>query len=287
MSVGLPPLLHPSSVQPLTSPTPGGMIDLHCHMLPGIDDGAPDLDEALAMARVAVADGIRVTACTPHIYPGMYENHAAGIRLAISELRNALHQEDIPLQLVEGADVHLTPDLLAGIRGGRIPTLNGSRYFLFEPPHHVAPPRIENVVFDLVAAGYVPIVTHPERLSWIDNHYKVFGNLAKGGAWMQLTAGAITGRFGGRAKYWSERMLDEGMVHIVATDAHRADKRAPLLAEARDAVAKRLGDAEAVQMTEIRPSGILRNVQPDALNLPTAPAAARRPSFWRRFVSGL
>jgi len=264
------------------------VIDLHCHILPGIDDGAPDLAEALAMARVAVADGIRVTACTPHIYPGMYENDAAGIRAAIAALREELIREDIPLQLVEGADVHLTPDLLGGLRSGRIPSLNGTRYFLFEPPHHVAPPRIENVVFDLVAAGYVPIVTHPERLSWIDNHYPMFVSLAKGGAWMQLTAGAITGRFGGRAKYWSERMLDEGMVQIIATDAHRADKRPPLLAEARDAVAKRLGDAEAIRMVETRPAAVLRDVPPDTDVLSIAPPVRpTRQSLWRRVLGGL
>jgi len=259
------------------------MIDLHCHILPGIDDGAPDLAESLAMARVAVADGITVTACTPHIYPGMYENDAVGIRAAISALRIALDQAGIPLQLVEGADVHLTPDLVAGLRSGRIPSLNGSRYFLFEPPHHVAPPRLENVVFDLVSAGYVPILTHPERLSWIDNNYPMFAKLVKGGAWMQLTAGAITGRFGGRPKYWAERMLDEGLVHIVATDAHRADKRPPLLAEARDAVAKRSSDDVAQRMVLDWPKDILRNRVPEGFSVETSesPTPVRKP-LWRR-----
>ncbi len=264
------------------------MIDLHCHILPGIDDGAPDLAESLAMARVAVADGIRVTACTPHIYPGMYENNAVGIRQAIAALRLALQDANIPLQLVEGADVHLTPDLLDGLRAGRIPTLNGTRYFLFEPPHHVAPPRLENVVFDLVSAGYVPILTHPERLSWIDGHYPLFAKLVKGGAWMQLTSGAITGRFGPRAKYWSERMLDEGLVHIVATDAHRADKRAPWLAEGMHAVAKRLGEGEATRMVASRPAAVLRDIAPEAL-LPIMDSASRppRPSLWRRVLGSI
>lgn len=284
-----------SSLAIQRSPTPGGrdslgahrasgMIDLHCHILPGIDDGAPDLDESLAMARVAVADGITVTACTPHIYPGMYENHAVGIRTAIAALREALHREGIPLQLVEGADVHLTPDLVRDLKNGSIPTLNGTRYFLFEPPHHVAPPRLEHVVFDLVSAGYVPILTHPERLSWIDNHYPLFATLVKGGAWMQLTAGAITGRFGGRVKYWAERMLDEGLVHIVATDAHRADKRAPLLAEAREAVARRLGAEEADAMVRSRPSAVLRDVASAELTSSFSHPLPARKSFWQRLI---
>src|SRR4249919_2472119 len=103
------------------------MLDLHCHILPGIDDGAVDLEMALQMARIAAADGITTIACTPHIYPGVYDNNATGIR------------------------------------NGRIPTLAASRYLLLEPPHHVAPPRFEDLVFEVMTAGYVPVITHPER----------------------------------------------------------------------------------------------------------------------------
>src|SRR5436190_4184027 len=166
------------------------MIDLHCHMLPGIDDGAPTLEVALAMARCAVADGIHVTACTPHIYPGLYDNTRAGIEAARDALQLELDRAGIDLRLETGADTHLAPDLLAGIRDGRIPTLGGSRYLLFEPPHHVAPPRLEDSVFTLLAAGIVPVVTHPERLTWIEDHYPMFVRLVAAGAWMQVTAGS-------------------------------------------------------------------------------------------------
>ena len=262
------------------------MLDLHCHLLPGIDDGAVDLDMALEMARMAVADGIRVVACTPHIYPGMYENNADGIRAAIASLQAELDQRDIDLKLVEGADVHLAPDLVGDIKAGRVPTIAGSRYLLLEPPHHVAPPRFEDSVFALTMAGYVPVITHPERLSWIEGQYDVFERLVKGGTWMQLTAGSITGRFGKRPQYWAERMLDENMVHIVATDAHHPRRRPPLLAEGRDAAARRVGEQEAVHMVCTRPQGIIDNVEPGALPplgvQKNSKAAA--PSFWRRVL---
>ncbi|MDS4069917.1 MAG: CpsB/CapC family capsule biosynthesis tyrosine phosphatase, partial [Candidatus Competibacter sp.] len=125
------------------------MIDLHCHLLPGIDDGAPDLAISLAMARIAAADGIEVVACTPHIYPGLYENNGPAIRRAVSELQAHLDEAAIPLRLTYGADTHIAPDLVAGLREGRVPSLHGSRYFLLEPPHHVAPPRLEETVFNL------------------------------------------------------------------------------------------------------------------------------------------
>lgn len=241
------------------------MIDLHCHMLPGIDDGAPDLEAALAMARIAVADGIRVTACTPHIYPGLYENDARGIAEAIARFEQALGAADVPLQLVRGADVHLTPDLLADLRKGLIPTLNGSRYFLLEPPHHVAPPRFDEQVFNLLANGYVPVITHPERLTWIEQHYEMFLRLARAGAWLQITAGALTGRFGRRPQYWCKRLLDEGPVHIIATDAHSPARRPPLLAEAREAAQTQVGAEAAWAMVRDRPLAMLKNVSPEKI----------------------
>lgn len=255
------------------------MIDLHCHMLPGIDDGAPDLATALDMARMAVADGIRVTACTPHIYPGMYANTAPGIRAAISRFADELRRHGIPLHLEAGADTHLQPGLPAAIRGGRIPTLAGSRYLLLEPPHHVAPPHLDQSLFELQVAGYVPVITHPERLSWLADHYATMQRAVAAGTWMQITAGSLTGRFGRAARYWAERMLDEGLVHLLATDAHDLKRRPPLLAEGREAAARRLGETEAGHLVHTRPAGIVAD-RPRA-NLPPPPGLpATPPTLW-------
>jgi protein-tyrosine phosphatase len=248
------------------------VLDLHCHLLPAIDDGATDLDMALEMARIAHGDGIRTIACTPHIYPGVYENTADGIRDAIAALQAALDEAGIGLKLVVGADVHLDPSLVDGLRGGRVPTLAGSRYLLLEPPHHVAPPRFADSVFELMVAGYVPVITHPERLRWIEDHYEVMRQLVGQGAWMQITAGALTGRFGPRPRYWAERMLDEGLVHILATDAHHPTRRPPLLAEGREAAAKRIGAEQATHLVLTRPQGIVENLAP--VELPALPAGA-------------
>jgi protein-tyrosine phosphatase len=248
------------------------MIDLHCHLLPGVDDGAVDLPASLAMARIAIADGIEVVACTPHIYPGMYENTGPAIRRAVAEFQNRLDEAAIPLRLTCGADTHITPDLVTGLRTGRVPTLHDSRYFLLEPPHHVAPPLLAETVFDLLAAGYVPVITHPERLNWIEDRYEIFVELVRQGAWLQVTAGSLTGRFGPAACYWAERLLDEGWVHILATDAHGVNRRPPLLAEGQRAAERWLGVEEAVCLVEKRPKGILNNVEPE--QLPGVPALA-------------
>ena len=238
------------------------MIDLHCHILPGIDDGSTSVELSLAMARIAADDGIETLACTPHIYPGMYENNAQGIRAATDALQQAITAAGIPLTLTYASDTHVMPDLLQKLADGSVPTFNGGRYFLLEPPHHVAPPNFEEFVFQVMAAGYVPIVTHPERLSWIEQDYAVFGRLAKHGAWMQLTAGSLTGRFGNNARYWGERMLDEGLVHILATDSHGPERRPPLLREGVEAAAKWVGHEEAVHMVTTRPAAVLANADP-------------------------
>lgn len=265
------------------------MIDLHCHLLPGIDDGAPDLATSLAMARIAADDGIEVIACTPHIYPGMYENTGPAIRQAVTELQTRLDEAGVPLQVTFGADTHIAPDLVAGLRTGRVPSLHGSRYFLLEPPHHVAPPRLAETVFDLLAAGYIPVVTHPERLSWIEDRYEVFVELARKGAWMQVTAGSLTGRFGSAARYWGERLLDEGWVHILATDSHGVDRRPPLLAEGQRVAERWVGAEEAAHLVQTRPQGILNNCEPERLPAVLAlvessrPVPARRSWFSRWF----
>lgn len=272
------------------------MLDLHCHILPGIDDGAVDLEMALEMARMAAADGIHTIACTPHIYPGMYANDAEGIRTAIASLQAELDERGIALKLVEGADVHLDPALVADIRAGRVPTLAGSRYLLLEPPHHVAPPRFEEAVFELMTAGIVPVITHPERLSWVDTHYSLFVTLAKRGAWMQVTAGALTGRFGRRVQYWGERFVGEGHCQILATDAHHPQRRPPLLAEAREAAAVLVGGAAANDMVNTRPAGVIANADPASLPpslaqvigfKPNVPNRASSHSSFKLFLRGL
>lgn len=147
------------------------MIDLHSHILPGVDDGAPDLATALDMARMAESDGISVMACTPHFMPGLYNNEARDIRYRIANFSRELKHAGIKVELVIGADAHIRPDFVACLREGRIPTLNDGRYVLVEPPHDIMPKHLDDMLFNVRMAGYVPILTHPERLRWIENNY--------------------------------------------------------------------------------------------------------------------
>jgi protein-tyrosine phosphatase len=263
------------------------MIDLHSHILPGIDDGARDIEVSILMARQWVAEGVKVVACTPHILPGLYQNSGPSIRMAVASLQQRLDAEDIPLALVCGADNHIVPDFVSGLASGHLLTLAESRYVLVEPPHHVVPARMEDLFFGILVAGYVPILTHPERLSWLKSRYDMVQRLARSGVWMQITAGSLTGAFGSNALYWSERMLDEGLVHIIASDAHDTERRPPALASGWEAAAKRVGSAEALHLVSTRPQGVLMNDEPSELPKPGGVGVAGEMNVEQRITGGI
>jgi protein-tyrosine phosphatase len=244
------------------------MIDLHCHILPGIDDGASDVSVSLAMAKASVSQGITTVACTPHILPGLYHNSGPQIRQATAQLQDILDKEEIPLRLTTGADVHISPDFIAGLRAGRLLSLADSRYVLVEPPHHTAPPQLEDFFFKIVVAGYVPILTHPERLTWVPARYEAIKRLVAAGVWMQITAGSLTGAFGRTALYWADRMLDEGCVHLLASDAHDATQRPQNLAAGYECAARRVGVEEAQRLVLTRPTAVLKDQPPSSLPVP-------------------
>lgn len=256
------------------------MIDVHSHLLPGLDDGAPDVATALAMARAYVADGVGIVVCTPHIVPGVYVNSGPQIRAAVAQCQIALDTAGIDLHLLPGADVHVTPRLVEGLKSGHLLSLADSRYVLIELPHHVAPPRFEDPLLSLIAAGYVPILTHPERMSWMAAQYQRLERLVAGGLWIQVTTGALGGIFGRDARQLAERMLDDGLVHLLATDAHNAHGRPPDLRRGFELAAGRVGEDAAWAMVATRPRGVLENVLPSTLdgsNFALGDASTQRP----------
>lgn len=242
-------------------------IDLHSHILPAIDDGSTGLDMSVEMARMAVADGIQILACTPHFMPGVYDTKVSNLSGSIEVLSQKLSELKIPLKLIAGGDVHVDPALPAKLAEGMVPTLAETRYFLLEPPHHVAPPNLDKLCTRLVKDGYVPVITHPERLTWIENHYDLICQLDEMGMPIQLTAKSVTGEFGKRPKYWSDRMLEEGRVDIIASDAHNTRSRPPGLSRAHQEIERLIGKEKADVIALENPALILRN-QPLVMKLP-------------------
>jgi protein-tyrosine phosphatase len=218
----------------------------------------------MKMARMSVADGVTGIACTPHIFPGVYDNAGPDIRYRVQSLQSELDAAGINCRLVAGCDAHIAPDLVSKLKSGLVLGINDSRYVLVEPPHHFLPPNVDRLFFDLLAAGYIPILTHPERMSWADRSQDLLDRLIRSGTWFQLTAGSILGDFGQRAKSRSERMLRRGWVHIVASDAHNATQRPPAMGQAFRALCDLVGLEEAANLVKVRPAAILENRPPQS-----------------------
>jgi protein-tyrosine phosphatase len=230
------------------------MIDIHAHILPGLDHGARDWEESLDMCRQAVDDGISVMAATPHVSEA-YPNTEESILAVADELRRRLADAAIPLEIVVGGDYHIRLDLASE----NVLTLNGNgRYFLLEFPYEVVPPNADAFVEILVQKrGLVPVITHPERIYSLHGREVKLEKMVEKGALVQITGGSLTGAFGPPCRQSAERMLRSGLVHVIASDAHWSDERPPLLSASRTAAARIVGEEAARKLVQDNPRAII------------------------------
>ncbi len=221
------------------------MVDLHHHLLPGLDDGSPNLDTSIAMARIAVADGITHVVVTPHANNIYHFNPERNLR-RIKALRNALAAESIPLTLALGCDFHMSYDNLQdAIAHPHKYTVNGGEYLLTELPDHGLSLHLDEAFYELGLGGMRPILTHPERNPTLQRDPKRLMEWMRIGLLTQITAGSVTGQMGKASERMAHRLLANRWVHFIATDAHNADKRAPRMKAAYDMIARKHGTAYA------------------------------------------
>lgn len=237
------------------------MIDIHCHLLPGIDDGPETLGEALAMARIAVANGIEEAHVTPHLYPGRWDNDLSKIAAAAEVYRAALAKADIPLKLGFAAEVRLDYEILPLIEAGRVPflgTLEGYQVMLLEFPHSHVPVGADKFVAWLLARNIRPMIAHPERNKDLMRDPEKIEPFVRAGCLLQLTADAVAGGFGELCALRAREFLERGWVSVIASDAHDTVERPPRIAPGRDAAAGIVGDQEALRLTHGTPLRIVR-----------------------------
>ncbi|MCB1687067.1 MAG: capsular biosynthesis protein [Halioglobus sp.] len=247
------------------------MIDLHCHLLPGVDDGPDSLDEALDMARLAVANGISHSVITPHIHPGRYENQLSTLQPQLAAYRKALAQHQINLQLTLGGEVRLSVEALAMIHQEEVPMLgqeNGFRIMLLEFPHSHVLPGSDKLVRHLLERNIRPMIAHPERNKDVMRSLDKLLPFLEAGCLLQVTAGSVVGKFGAMAQQRAVEMLERGWVSVLASDAHNLNYRPPELASGRAAAARLIGEAAADDLVQGRPASILGITEASA----TAPA---------------
>jgi protein-tyrosine phosphatase len=231
-------------------------VDIHCHLIPAIDDGAKTWDETLAMARMAAADGISTIVVTPHQLGNYAHNQAAAIRARTDQLQSFLDEHRVPLRVLPGADVRIESDLAARIARGEIVSLaDHQRHILLELPHEVYFP-IDRLLTDLSAMGLVGILSHPERNSGILAQSCVARQLVESGCLLQVTAGSLLGSFGPVCQKFCEWLIEEGLAHFVSTDAHGANARRPLLQSAFRRVEELVGHDTAVDLCCLNPAAV-------------------------------
>jgi len=233
------------------------VIDIHCHILPAIDDGPGDIEGSISMARIAADDGISRIVASPHF---KYDERPTigDIRRSIAMLQEKVKEQNIPVQLLCGADIRLTYELINGIEKGDIPTVNESRYFLLELPDLV-PPNLDNFLFSAELRGLVPVITHPERnYSLLLSPEKIVA-LRGSGALFQLTAMSVTGEFGSQVKSFSHMLLKKGYADFVASDAHGSRRRRPVLSKAYREVSGILGKKNTERIFFENPSAVIED----------------------------
>jgi len=233
------------------------MIDLHCHILPGLDDGSPDLATSLEMARIALDDGIETIVATPHWFVDAGPTPAQ-IRTATRQLQAALADGDLPLTVLPGAEVRADPQLAEMVRCDEVITVaDGGEYLLMEPPFIGIPNYLEQLCFELQVAGITPILAHPERAEIAQHQPEMYERLVERGCLIQVNAPSLHGEYGRTIAEIAADLIRRGLAHIVASDAHNTTSRPPVISDVRRAVVQGAGENAFRKMTELVPSKII------------------------------
>ncbi|HEY3366936.1 MAG TPA: CpsB/CapC family capsule biosynthesis tyrosine phosphatase [Symbiobacteriaceae bacterium] len=226
------------------------MIDLHAHILPGLDDGPETMESALALLGALASQGVKTVVAGAHGLDGRYNATKDAVLRATDQVNAALRVNAVDIQVLPGMELFLGFDLLVAIRTGKVMGLNDSRYLLVELPAREVPPYTERALFDLLIAGYRPILNHPERNLGIQQNPDRMRRLAENGVGAAVTAASLIGRMGREAQALARAFIREGVASLVVSDAHDLKGRSPLLKDGL-AAARTLGKPDQSAETQV------------------------------------
>lgn len=235
------------------------MIDLHTHILPGIDDGSADIGISVEMANIAAGSGTRGLVATPHAnQKGRYENYfSEELEDLFRLLEQNIHDAGIPLSLYLGMEIFASPDMGTKIKNGRLISINRSRYYLVEVFFDEEPSNIKKYLDIILDSGGVPLIAHPERYFCVQDNPSLVYDWLKMGCFTQANKGSFFGRFGRDVKEAADILLYNGLISCIASDSHSHRQRTPFLAEAGDYLTENLNGDIAGLLLEENPQRIL------------------------------
>ncbi len=236
-------------------------IDIHCHVMPGVDDGSPDMASSLEMLRIAEKEGITHMILTPHHKP-MHHNVSPEHNVAYrKKLKEAAEAEGIKVKLFSGNEIYYSDETMDELINGQICSLAGSDYVLVEFHPTATWKSIQNAAYRVQGAGYIPIMAHVERYSDIVSHPARIADLIQMGCYMQGNASSVMGDYGFGIKHFCKKLLKDELVHFVASDAHDDKKRAPKLLGCRNYVDRKFGSDYADRLFFLNAASVIRNEQ--------------------------
>lgn len=252
------------------------MIDLHCHILPGLDDGAKTLDDSIEMGRCAWKDGITKIVATPHVYrKNISRTDLGSIRQKRKDLEESFRKNKIPLELYAGAEVYITHHLIEQIqKHGKYLAVNQGSYMFVEFPQDHVFSGVKDLFFDLMREGIVPIIAHPERNSVFMRKPSLLYELIQMGARVQSNGGSFIGWYGRRARESAFKFLKYRFTHFLASDGHGVRSIPPRLAEAVKMIIPVIGEEDALMMVEDNPQAVIDNRELPYMPDPQDPGAS-------------
>jgi protein-tyrosine phosphatase len=259
------------------------MIDCHSHVLPGIDDGTKEIDEAVAFCRLAADRGTEVLIATPHHKAGSYANPRPRILERVEDLQKRIDEAGIPLRIAPGCEIFVDTGLPERVKSGELLTYgDAGRYILLEFSFQQYPVNPENLIFQLRLASVTPVIAHPERIRYFQEGVERLEALVRLGALAQITTSSLDGTFGSKVRDLTERMVRRRLVHLLASDAHDLSYRPPGLETARRRLEALVGEEEAGRMVAGRPAALL-----DGREIAVEPPIDEEPASRRRRFFGL
>ena len=242
------------------------MIDIHCHILPNVDDGSESLEESIEMAKIAESEGITRIVNTSHCHFDFKYKKGNELKLELEKFNQALKEENINIEVLLGNELYYTSDLIERFNELDFFSMNNSKYILMEFSPINFPKNIEDVIYEIKIRGYIPIIAHAERYKQVQEDVNIVLDCIKEDALIQVNASSILGKNGEKAEDTSKKLLDNNMVHFVATDAHSSNRRRPLIKDSYNYILKNYGKEVSEKLFIENPTAVIENRDISILN---------------------